>query len=98
MRIRAYQPGDQAACLAILRSNLERHFSPGDDVEFPRFLANLPGWYGVVELDNGPIGACGGIALDGAVAALTWGMVEAGRHGQGIGRFLLNERLRMVRD
>src|SRR5947207_1562300 len=98
MQWRAYQPGDRPACLAILHSNFERHFSPGDDVEYARFLDNLPGWYGVLEEDGGCIVACGSIAVDGTTGVMTWGMVDASRQGQGIGRFLLLERLRLLRD
>jgi ribosomal protein S18 acetylase RimI-like enzyme len=98
MRYRAYQPGDLAACLEILASNQERYFSPGDRERLVGFLANLPGFYGVVEAAQGRVIACGGYAIDGALAALTWGMVHADRHGQGIGRFLLKKRLRRIAE
>jgi ribosomal protein S18 acetylase RimI-like enzyme len=96
MRYRAYQPDDLAACLEILASNQEHYFSPGDREALTAFLANPPGFYGVVESADGRVIACGGYAADGAIVALTWGMVHADLHGRGIGRFLLQERLRCI--
>src|SRR5438067_2181195 len=97
MQLREYRPSDQPTCRAILASNLELHFALGDDVLYLRFLQNLPGWYGVVEVEH-RIVACGGIAIDGDIGVLTWGMVDASLQGQGFGRFLLVERLRMLRE
>ena len=45
---------------------------------------------------EGRVRACGGYALegDGETAAMCWGMVERGRQGEGLGRRLLEERVR----
>jgi N-acetylglutamate synthase-like GNAT family acetyltransferase len=48
--------------------------------------------------DEGTVIGCGGWYLDGAVAVLSWGMVRRSRHREGVGRLLLNERLKMIRQ
>ena len=98
MLYRAYRPDDQAACLAILHSNLDRYFSPGDVEEFLHFLASPPGFYGVLESPDGSIAGCGGVAVRDAIGVLTWGMVHADGHGKGLGRLLLIERLKKLRE
>lgn len=62
------------------------------------FLDSLPGPYFVVEEDGEVIG-CGGYARNGdGSASLCWGMVRNDWHGHGIGRLLLNERLRHIHE
>lgn len=97
MQFRIYTPDDRAACMAILDSNLERYFSPHDVADFARFLDDPPGIYGVVVLQSRVV-ACGGIAFRDGTADFTWGMVHSDHHGQGIGRFLVGERMKFLRD
>ena len=89
MYYRPYNPADRAACLAIYDSNAARFFSPGDRETFAAFIDAPQGFYGVLCEDDGTIVGCGGIARDDdQTAVLTWGMVHADRHGQGLGRTL----------
>jgi ribosomal protein S18 acetylase RimI-like enzyme len=90
MLLRAYQPADRDACLALFESNAERYFSPGDRDEFACFLDAPQGFYGTLDDDNGRIVACGGVGTRGDAAVITWLMVHASRHGQGLGRTLLD--------
>jgi ribosomal protein S18 acetylase RimI-like enzyme len=98
MLYRAYTGADRAACLAIFDSNAARYFSAGDRSDFERFLDCLPGFFGVLCDDAGRVVACGGVGMrdEGRTAVLTWGMVSAQRHGQGLGKALALARLRRV--
>jgi ribosomal protein S18 acetylase RimI-like enzyme len=98
MIYREYTNAERAACLAIFDSNAERFFSPGDREDFATFLASPPGFFGVLEDDQGAILGCGGIGVRPGSAVLTWGMVHASRHGQGLGKLLLLSRLRRLVD
>jgi ribosomal protein S18 acetylase RimI-like enzyme len=100
MFYRAYTPAERAACLAIFESNEERYFSPNDRAEFERFLDAPPGFFGVLCDDAGAVVACGGVGVrdEGRTAVLTWGMVPADRHGQGLGRALTVARLDRVKE
>src|SRR5260370_3139072 len=100
MQYRAYHPADRAACLAICDSNAERFFSPEDRDAFAAFLDAPQGHFGVLCEDNGEVVGCGGIGTrdDGQTAVLTWGMVRADRHGQGLGRALALARLLRLID
>jgi ribosomal protein S18 acetylase RimI-like enzyme len=100
MFYRAYTLADRAACLTIFDSNVPRFFAPEDHSDFERFLDALPGFYGVLCDADGKAIACGGIDEngDGTTASLTWGMVAADRHGQGIGKELTSARLARLAD
>jgi len=101
MRIRPYQPDDRAACLAIFDGNTPPYFAPHERAQFETFLDTEADPYFVVVDGVGQVIACGGYLRLGEspVAILTWGMVPRERHRQGIGWFLLLERLhRMSQD
>ncbi len=97
---RDYDSRDQEACLEIFDSNVPEYFAANERAEYEKFLNNLPGAYLVVE-DHGSIVACGGFARhksEPGAALLCWGMVTRERHGTGLGRQLLAERLRRLAD
>jgi GNAT superfamily N-acetyltransferase len=107
--VRQCRDGDRAACLALFDSNTPEYFHPaereafsrslgGSDFRPPRLLGDggPKGRFYVVESAGVVIG-CGGWYLDGSVAVLSWGMVLRSRQRQGIGRFLLQERLKAIR-
>jgi ribosomal protein S18 acetylase RimI-like enzyme len=100
MLYRAYTVADRAACLAIFDSNAARYFSLNDRSDFERFLDTLAGFFGVLCDDTGHVVACGGVGVrdEGRTAVLTWGMVSAERHGQGLGKALALARLRRVAE
>ena len=95
---RPYEPKDREACLALFDSNVPRFFDPSERPVFEAFLDQLDWPYQVIERD-GRIVACGGHAVepDGRTVSLCWGMVEAGLHGQGLGRRLTEARLAAAR-
>ncbi|HYT91317.1 MAG TPA: GNAT family N-acetyltransferase [Gemmataceae bacterium] len=100
MRYRPYASDDRPACLAIYDSNAERFFAPGDREVFIAFLERKQGFFGVLCDESGAVAGCGGIGThqDGKLAVLTWGMIHAQRHGQGLGRALALARLRKLSD
>jgi GNAT superfamily N-acetyltransferase len=102
LHIRSYAPADEAAVLALFRSNLAPYFVPVEEADLraflrgeiatdglPYFVAELPGWPGLV--------AAGGYARNQLYAVLTWGMVERRLHGRGLGRTFTAYRIQQCR-
>jgi len=98
MNIVAYNPIFRDACIAIFESNMPTFFAPEEKALFTDWLDNhtATGYY-VVEEDGGIL-ACGGVAYSPAkqVAVLTWGMVHADHHRQGIGKLFTRYRLELL--
>ncbi|KPY78343.1 GNAT family N-acetyltransferase [Pseudomonas amygdali] len=86
-------------CLDIFDSNVPRYFDPAERKQFASFLMAPLGQYFVVERDGDVLG-CGGylVLSNPSVAELTWGMVHGEQHGSGLGRFLTQARLDVVRS
>ena len=110
MILRPYTASDLPACLALFDSNVPTYFHPAERAYFEDALRTpgcLPprlrggaepiGWFYVV-VDGKDVTGCGGWFLDGDVAALNWGIVRGTLHRKGIGRFLLEERLALIRS
>ena len=95
MDVRRYSADDLAACLAVFDSNVPKFFDVSERAGFEEFLAGNRWPYIVLE-HAGEIVGCGGWAPeeDGALIAMTWGMVRRTLHGSGLGRFLLMYRVR----
>jgi hypothetical protein len=88
---------DQPACLATFDSNTPDFFAVHERAEFAAFLGWVTDPYFVVIDPAGRPIACGGYFTPSpAVAVLIWGMVHRDHHRQGIGRFLLIERLQRI--
>jgi ribosomal protein S18 acetylase RimI-like enzyme len=99
MKIRPYEHADREACLAVFDTNIPKFFSIEERSAFADFLDRTPGRYVVVCDDDGAVVGSGGLAqslYDPNSAALTWGMIDARRQGQGFGRALTAERLRWL--
>lgn len=99
MRARDYTPADREACLAVFDSNVPEFFVSPERPAFAAFLDALPGPYLVVEDPSGTLVGCAGYAVEPGTtrADLCWGMVRRERHGTGLGRLLLEERLARIR-
>lgn len=97
--LRPYTLADRDLCLAIFDSNVPHYFDPIERERFSSFLMAPLGHYFVVERD-GEVVACGGylVLSDPSVAELTWGMVKNDRHGGGLGRFLTQARLDVMKS
>ncbi|KTB82340.1 GNAT family N-acetyltransferase [Pseudomonas syringae] len=96
--LRPYTLADRERCLDIFDTNVPRYFDPVEREQFASFLMAPLGHYFVVARD-GEIVACGGylVLSDPSVAELTWGMVDSNCHGSGLGRFLTEARLDLMK-
>ena len=96
--VRDYVAADRDACLRLFGGNVPDFFAEVERPEYCDFLDALPGPYFVVEDEQHRVIACGGYAIepDTGRADLCWGMVKRELQGRGIGRFLLQERLRRM--
>ena len=97
LKFRPYQAEDKDGCIEIFMSNTPQYFGVGEADEFRQFLETLPCAY-FVAAQNHKIVACGGHGYHGKKQAtvLCWGMVHAGFHKQGLGEFMLIERLKQI--
>jgi len=94
---RPYTPADETACLALFDSNTPKFFGPEERPAFASFLKRQPCPFFVVEAES-LIVACGGYGNDSQTGKiiLAWGMVRGDLHRQGLGTFLLQERLKLI--
>jgi predicted GNAT family N-acyltransferase len=99
MDIIRYQPIFREQCIALFESNLPQFFAPEEKSLFIDWLDQTTEEYFVVK-DQDTVVACGGIFFDEKTreAGLSWGMVHAARHGQGIGRTFTAHRLALIRS
>lgn len=97
LRVRAYEPRDRDACLAIFDSNVPGSFLPFERPAFEEFLDRADRDYLVIERDGGIV-ACGGYAVTPGTttADLCWGMVVEDRQRTGLGRTLVEQRLARI--
>ena len=97
LKFRPYRSEDNDRCVEIFMSNTPRYFGVEEADEFRQFLETLPCAY-FVATQNDVIVACGGYGYHGKKQAvvLCWGMVHADLHKQGLGKFLLVERLKQI--
>lgn len=98
MNVRPYAPTDHNTCLELFDSNAPRFFAPEERAEFIEFLEQPPGFYFVIENDAGILIGCGGYDEIKGAGVLTWGMVRQDLHKQGVGRFLLRERITHLQE
>jgi len=98
--LRAYEPGDRAACRALFDGNAPPFFAPAERADFEEFLDHPPGAYLVVQDEGGAVVGCGGVTASPrtGLGELTWGMVARTEHGKGIGRFLLLARMFLLAE
>ena len=98
MHIRKYATDDRTTCLSIFRSNVPTYFAASDEEKFAQFLDDPRVKFWVVDM-GGQIRACGGLAVyypKPEMATLCWGMVARNFQRQGIGRALLEFRMKLV--
>jgi predicted N-acetyltransferase YhbS len=106
--IRAYTSADVSACLKLFDSNCPPFFDAAERADYAQFLQDPAdrGEYFVLEAAREPdseVVACGGIwvkeAGEGGLiyGGLSWGMVRADLHGQGLGGQLTDFRLNLLR-
>ncbi len=105
MTIRPYLTTDREACLAIFDSNLPEYFAEGERAYYLAFLdreirAGARYFVAETEADTGTgrLSGCGGFSLNEGSVYLRWGMVARHAQGCGLGRRLLEARLRLIEE
>lgn len=98
MKIRPYQPSDQAHLIDMLRANTPASFAKEEEPDFVFYLKHETELYFVLEEENQII-ACGGINFDqdGHTARISWDMVHPDFQGKGAGTQLLQYRINLLR-
>lgn len=109
-QIREYKPADRKACIAIFKSNMPLFFAPEELPGFESWLTareerkfafkNTKAEYYYVAEQDGKVIACAGfnIKKEDAHAFMTWGMVDNSLHKKGIGKALLEFRIKKIRS
>jgi len=99
-KIEIYTPKHKAACLRVFKSNMPKYFLLEELNDFDKWLDEkaLNDRY-FVGLQGSQVVACGGYFYDEErkKAGLSWGMVEANRHGIGIGTQLTTFRVQEMK-
>jgi predicted GNAT family N-acyltransferase len=100
MEVLTYQPAFKEQCVAIFESNQPMYFAPEEKPLFIRWLDHHTASDYFVVKDNDTVVACGGIFFDSRTqeAGLSWGMVHARFHKQGIGRYFTQYRIGRIRS
>lgn len=107
-QIRNYTAADREACFRIFDSNLPLFFDPSERDGLANWLAakdegrmahasNVVETFYVLEQDGNVLG-CAGFYVPGSEkrANMVWGMVENAWHKKGLGRELLDYRIRVI--
>lgn len=100
MTILKYTPDFKQKCIDVFESNVPKFFAPEELQLFIDFLDHdIEDNYYVVKKD-GDIVACGGVFLDKTSdeAGLSWGMVHANHHKQGIGKTFTEYRIQLLKE
>ena len=97
--IRDYSPSDKESALQCFRSNVPGFFSPSDEAWFESALDEPDGPSFVVVNEEGVIGF-GGYEVSDTYnsAVLVFGQIHASWHGKGLGRMLLEHRIKHLRE
>ncbi|TPE45275.1 GNAT family N-acetyltransferase [Pontibacter mangrovi] len=97
--IRPYSPADKPKLLALLRLNTPTYFAEAEGADFAEYLDTRREEYFVVE-ENGELIGGGGINYfpEEGVARISWDVIHPAHQGKGIGRQLLQHRIRVVQS
>ena len=98
LELSPYDDRHRKDCFALFDSNVPKFFGASERDEFAHFLEKFPASY-LLGREHGTVVAAGGYAphrTEPGSWILCWGMVDARRHRQGLGRILLEARLRLL--
>lgn len=97
--IRAYEPGDKAAVLHLLRLNTPAYFAPEEEKDLIHYLDHERELYFVIDCD-GQVAACGGINFftDKKQARLSWDIVHPQHQGKALGSRLVRHRIEKIKE
>jgi len=86
---RAYQPADEASCLALFDENCPAFFAPNEQDDYRDFLAGDVRRYEVCLIGDRVVGAFGVLpSIEGGLA-LRWILLSPNVQGQGIGSAIM---------
>ncbi|MBL3545968.1 GNAT family N-acetyltransferase [Chryseobacterium sp. KMC2] len=99
MQITKYTASFRENCIEIFKSNLPKFFAAEELQLFEHFLDHETEENYYIIKTKGLVVGCGGIFLDEKKneAGLSWGMIHAGYHGQGMGKLLTQFRLDLLK-
>jgi predicted GNAT family N-acyltransferase len=86
---RPFAEADRAACLRLFDGNCPTHFAPNERADYQLFMTEKGRQYQVCLLDGQVVGAYGVLAEGPTGLALRWILIDAGRHGAGLGRAIM---------
>lgn len=95
--IRPYSKEDKSQVLGIMAECIPTYFAPEELPELEYYLEHEIEQYFVAEID-GKIIAAGGINTEGVVGKISWDFIKPAHHGKGIGKSLLEHRVKILRD
>lgn len=97
--IRNYHPDDQSTLLNLIDLNTPKYFAPEEKSGLVTYLDQQLEDYFVVEVDSKIVG-CGGINYDndGSVGIISWDIIHPEYQGKGIGKRLLEHRLKIMKS
>ena len=96
--IREYKNLDKLRLQHLMQLNVPQYFHRSEIDDFMHYLEEERESYWVVEVD-GQVVACGGINFpDVKTGRLSWDLVHPDFQGKGIGRLLLNFRLKFLKE
>lgn len=97
INIREYRPEDENKIMEVFLENVPKYFAAHEAEEFRMFLREGPSNYYLI-LVSGNITGAGGFdfTADRQSAYLCWGFLAPAYHGKGIGRQLLDFRIKKI--
>ena len=97
MEIRSYTIDDKIAVIQLIRENTPQYFNFDEEKDFEFYLDNYVEEYFVI-CQNFEILGCGGINYfpKQRLARLSWDIIKASAHGNGMGRKLVNHRIKLL--
>jgi ribosomal-protein-alanine N-acetyltransferase len=96
--IREYQNQDKSRLEHLMLLNVPQYFDRSEVDDFMRYLEEERESYWVVEVDSQVV-ACGGVNFpDLKTGRISWDLVHPDFQGKGIGRLLLNFRLKFLKE
>jgi N-acetylglutamate synthase-like GNAT family acetyltransferase len=98
LRIRPWEPADQATVLNLMDLNTPRWFAPAERKALEDYLAREREDYFVLELESQVVG-CGGVNYfpGQKLARIAWDILHPAYQGKGYGSHLLRYRLDLIR-
>ena len=97
-KIREYKSSDKPLLIELLRLNIPKYFAESEVDDLEHYLDNEVEKYFVVETKDKIIGA-GGInfSYNNREGRISWDFIHPKFQGQGIGKKLLNHRIKLLK-